>query len=460
MSEPNRSTQGVSLSERLGDAFGPMLAGLIMLPVAAVVLWWNELGAIERHRALDEGATSYVSTSGTEIDPANEGKLVHVVARAESDGTLADEDFAVEAPGALRLIRNVEMFQWRERADDRGDLPLGGGEPGSGPSYVGEWASQPIDSSRFQRAELYANPDALPYESREWRAGQVRLGAYELGDELVGRISGSERLRHLDPAAEPLAEEDFAGHHQPAGMTGVRPGEAAGSGGRGAEPAASGSTGATGTSGDAGPEGEELTGEDETTPGTGFRVTPEGFLFVGAGSPSEPQVGDIRVEHRVVHPQVVTVVAAQRGRGFDTYTTANGEELFYVMTGEKSADQVFKQAEQGNRVMSWAMRAGGVLLVFIGLSTMLRPTLLLTRSKPWAWRLIGNMGGGPALLMSMALAAGVIALVWLAYRPLAALLVLGLAVALGWLADRIGLRHRARMVRSLVRASRAHQTIE
>lgn len=432
MSQPNRSAQGVSLPERLGDGFGPMLAGLVMLPVAAVVLVWNELGMIDRHRALNEGATTYVSTSGLEIDPANEGKLVHVVAKAESGETLVDEDFAVEAAGALRLIRNVEMFQWRERMDDRGDLPLGGGEAGSGPSYVGEWASQLIDSSRFQRAEVYANPETFPYESREWQSGSVRLGAYELDEELVARIGGAERLRHQGPAhGEDQQAEEAPAHGRDSGdLAGV-----------------AGETGGVGAEGD---------GSSQQAPG-GVQVTPEGFLFVGAGSPAEPQVGDIRVEHRVVPPQVVTVVAAQQGRGFGTYTTANGEQLLYIMTGEKSADQVFKQAEQGTRMLSWALRGGGVLLVFIGLSTMLRPTLLLTRSTPWAWRLIGNMGGGPALLMSIALAAGVAALVWLAYRPLVALLILTGAVLLGWLADRIGLRHRARMVRSLVRASRAHQ---
>lgn len=370
-----------------------------MLPVAAAVLVWNELGAVERNRALQEGSATHVTSTGSDLDPANEGLLIHLVAMAETDETLMDEDFSVEAKGALRLIRNVEMFQWRERPDDRGELPLGGGEPGSGPSYFGEWSGQLIDSSRFQLAAIYTNPDSFPYPSTDWPARNARMGAFELSTGFIARIGGSERLRH-DPEA-------------------IR------------------------------------NSTDAQAPFSGIRVTPEGFLFLGAGTPAEPQIGDIQVEHRVVPPQMLTVVAAQRGRTFDTYTAANGEQLFYVMSGEKSVDQVFKQAEQGNRLMFWSMRGGGVLLFFIGLCTILRPALLLARFKPLAWRMVGNLAGAPALLLSLAFSAAVVSLVWVPYRPIAGLSILAASLALGILADRIGLRHRGRMIRSFSRRERA-----
>jgi hypothetical protein len=190
-------------------------------------------------------------------------------------------------------------------------------------------------------------------------------------------------------------------------------------------------------------------------PGQSLQVTPEGLLFRGGGTPGEPQVGDIRIEHRVVPQQRLTVVAAQRGRSFDTYTTANGEQLFYVMTGEKTADQVFKQAEQGNRVLFWSMRAGGVLLIFIGLTTMLRPALLLARSRPLAWRMVGSLSGLAALLLAVALTAAVVALTWILYQPLGGVLVLITALALAVAADRIGLKNRGSMIRALIRRERA-----
>jgi hypothetical protein len=55
-----------------------------------------------------------VTVDASSVDPANEGKLVHLTAKAVTDETLADDMFGVSA-NAIKLRRNVEMYQWKEK---------------------------------------------------------------------------------------------------------------------------------------------------------------------------------------------------------------------------------------------------------------------------------------------------------------------------------------------------------
>ena len=68
-----------------------------------------------------------VSADAGKVDPANEGKLVHIMGAVSATAPLADPQFPVKATG-LKLAPGVEMYQWRQDERSETRTKLGGGQ--------------------------------------------------------------------------------------------------------------------------------------------------------------------------------------------------------------------------------------------------------------------------------------------------------------------------------------------
>ena len=85
--------------------------GVIFVISFTVGLFLNETSAVNFARSIDEGTKFVVEGDPNRIDPANEGKLVHVSGELKTTARLADPDFAMSAEAAL-LVRDAEMYYW------------------------------------------------------------------------------------------------------------------------------------------------------------------------------------------------------------------------------------------------------------------------------------------------------------------------------------------------------------
>ena len=192
-----------SWGSRLAGSFGGAVVGLLLFVGSFVLLAWNEGRAVDAIVALDAGAGTVVAVPADRIDPANDGKLVHVSARATVTAPLVDPAFKVGGPGLLRLERRVEMYQWREDKETSTETSVGGKETTRTTySYVTGWSEDAIDSSGFRRPEGHANP-GMPYRSQTLDARPVRLGAFALDPAQVRRITDFEPLATPGDAALP-----------------------------------------------------------------------------------------------------------------------------------------------------------------------------------------------------------------------------------------------------------------
>src|ERR1700676_5035950 len=70
------STEG--WGSRFGGSLVAALIGLVLVPAAVVLLYWNEGRAVDAIRALNRGAAAIVEVNAAAVDPAMDGKLVHV----------------------------------------------------------------------------------------------------------------------------------------------------------------------------------------------------------------------------------------------------------------------------------------------------------------------------------------------------------------------------------------------
>src|ERR1700679_3610119 len=100
------STEG--WGSRLGGSLGAAVIGLILVPAAIVLLYWNEGRAVDAIRALNRGAAAIVEVNSDALDPAANAKLVHVTGMLRPATPAKDPVFGVTGDGLVRLTRTVE----------------------------------------------------------------------------------------------------------------------------------------------------------------------------------------------------------------------------------------------------------------------------------------------------------------------------------------------------------------
>ncbi len=179
---------------RIGGALMGVLFGLLLIPGGIALLAWNEGRAVQTARSLSEGAHLVVEAPADRIDPANDGRFVHVSGAVTGLPQLADPVFAVRVDGATRLRRTVEMYQWKEERHSETRSKLGGGqETVTTYSYTRGWSDQAIDSSQFRNPSGHANPP-MPNRTQVFTAQQGRLGAWPLTEAVLGQLGAFQPL--------------------------------------------------------------------------------------------------------------------------------------------------------------------------------------------------------------------------------------------------------------------------
>ena len=354
-----------SWGSRLAGSFKGILFGLVMIGLATWLLFWNEGRSVRRARALNEGAGAVVSVTAGAVDPANEGKLVHLSGLAETFEILRDPTFGVTV-NAVHLRREVEMYQWRENESSKTEKKLGGStETTSTYSYEKAWSSSVVNSDNFKLPAGHENPNQMPFKAMKVSASEVNLGAFPMSTGLIASMARFQPLpvETLDDLPRDLRWKARLAN---------------------------------------------------------------GGVYIGR-SPASPEVGDMRVKFEVVRPTTVSVVAAQAGGRLASYRTRNGGSIELLSHGAVPADAMFVAAQKANKVTSWIFRLLGFLLMSFGLKRVFRPLTVLADVVPAIGRVMEASTGFVAYLLAGFLSLLVIAVSWLYHRPVLAVTLLILA---------------------------------
>lgn len=369
--------------QRIGESVGGVVIGFVLIAGSGFLLFWNEGRAIQTARSLTEGAGLVLSVSADRVDTANDGKLVHVSGALAASGPAVDSEFTVRSSG-VRLVRHVEMYQWKEETESETRKKLGGGEETvTRYKYTRQWTDRPIDSSKFKERTGHNNP-AMTYQQRTIVAPQPKVGAFSVPESLL-RSFGEERpLAATDEQAKALERR----LNKPVAAV-------------------------------------------------------DGALYVGK-DPTQPAVGDLRIRFGEVPMGAASVIGRQSASTFEPYQTRAGGTVQLIAAGRVPAADMFKTAQDENRMWTWLIRGGGVLLMFIGFGLILKPLSVLADFIPVLGDIVGAGASLIALLCTAVVAPVVIAVGWLWYRPVVAagVLVVGGIVAYG--AIRLGRQRVAR----------------
>jgi hypothetical protein len=379
MSDTYTETTHTDWSTRIAASIKGIGAGIILAGLAGYGLFWNEGSAVQTAKSLTEGAGLVVNIDAARVDPANEGKLVHITGEVKAGVKPNDAGFGVAVDG-LRLVRTVEMFQWREDGKVETNKNVGGSENAvTTYSYKKVWSSTPINSQEFKVRDGHANP-AMRYSGATFNGGDVTLGAFRPGEQVI-RMWPENRDMPVDTT---MADALRARVHGPVQAI-------------------------------------------------------DGRFYLGE-NPSQPSIGDIRISYHFAPAGAVSIIGQQSGSDFTPYQTKAGNRILMVKPGTTSAVDMFSDAQRDNVIWTWVLRFICASIMFIGFKLILDPIVIVADVVPF----IGNLLSAGAALVSFILTAViapvVIAVAWLWYRPLVSIIVLavgaGLALGLRMLAGR------------------------
>ncbi len=359
--------------------------GLLLIGVAIILLFWAEGRAVNTARALEEGAGLVAEIAADRIDPAHDGKLVHITGDAVAQDVPADSRFGVRAEGAMRLVRNVEMLQWKEisreveRTGNDGKIVKT-----TVYDYERVWSPTAIDSSRFKSASAPRNP-AMPVQGDTFDVMAAKIGRFLIAGNEVAALSRKTPL--------PLSED---GIRQAAAALG------------GAKPM--------------------------------WLVNDQ---FLSASDPDNPKIGDIRIGYERGDVSRVSAVGKQQGDRLVSYTASNGRDVFLIQNGQASAADMFRDAIAGNTALTWVIRCGGLALMFGGFMLTFAPLTGTLGRLPLIGGLVRGGAGLAALAMTLLLGGLVIGIGWIFFRPLLGIAIIAGGVALAFVLGIFGKKKEA-----------------
>ena len=355
---------------RLGESFGGIITGIVLIIAATWLLWWNEGRTFRTAGAIGEAELVTQDVSDiSRIDPALEGKVIHAVGLADTQEILRDTLFGVSAR-AVMLEREAEYYQYEEHSHTETRKKLGGGEEKiTTYTYSPAWTSSPVDSNAFKDPEYRdRNTTITTIEDTTTWAQNVTFGAYTLPDFLKHSIGGAVSVNVESVDVKALS-----------GMISAPWGYSA----------------------------SDLIHAQGST------------VYIGV-NPGSPQIGDVRITFKQTPPATVSIIAQVIRNTFEPFTASNGYKFSKLSMGTHGSAAMFEGARSSNNFMAWALRIVGILLVAAGLSTILRPLSVIADVIPILGTIVGGASGFVAFLLGLAWSLVVIAVAWVRFRPLIA----------------------------------------
>lgn len=349
---------------RIKNALVGMLFGVILIVASFYYIFWNESNGLHTEQSLEQTAQVVVSIPNSPINPNNNLKVVYFNGKALTTETLSDNVLGVSAK-AIRLNRNVDMYQWKEEEQTETKNNFGGSETTTKTfSYKKVWSPHVINSDGFHDQAGHENPSQMLIAPFSLQAQTVTVGDFHLPTNLINKISGDVSV-------------DLSNVNVTALQTQLN---------------------------------KPVTRQNN-------------LLYVGA-NPQQPQIGDLRITITEVLPQIVSVIAQQTGDTLQAYNAPAGKSVALLEVGQQSPQQMIHTAQVENQMNTWLIRLATLVGMIVGFMLILQPIVIIADFVPFLGSILRFGTGFIALVIGLSLWAIATAIAWFAVRPLMSVLLL------------------------------------
>lgn len=172
---------------------GRPIAVLLMAAIATAL--WFGYRHLNRQIQESERAKILKTVAADKIDPISNGLHERVTGMLTADGPARDAQLGVSAAASV-LLRNVEMYQWREHC------------AGTTCNYDTGWGA-PVDSRKFHEPKGHENPVA-PFASAQFVAPGLKLGVFGIDPALLNALHSGRAYPVTDAGLPPNLAASFS----------------------------------------------------------------------------------------------------------------------------------------------------------------------------------------------------------------------------------------------------------
>ncbi len=120
---------------------GELFLGLCLIIISFPVLWNNERKSVKIQSMISKAKKICTEVDYRKPQAEDNFKLVYASGTTTNQESIFDEDFDLEVENSIKLVRNVEMYQWIEHESKRNEE--------TEYTYEKVWRSTLVDSSSF-----------------------------------------------------------------------------------------------------------------------------------------------------------------------------------------------------------------------------------------------------------------------------------------------------------------------
>lgn len=378
-------TTTVGYGKRLSGSLKGILLGFLLLIVGTVLLWWNEGRAVKTAKAI-KGAVEQ-TIEGVDLSTYNQelnGKLICASGFATTNDYVSDPYFGI-GETAIKIERKVEYFQWIEHSQSKTEDKVGGKqETTTTYTYSKGWTSNPINSSNFKDTDYQGKNFIVMDNIDNWdsKAKNVTVGAYKLSEDMISSILGSE------PIAVNLSTDKIAEINKVMA--------------------------------------QKLSKSDNLN----FVTVTNNQIYLGC-NPNNPEIGDMKISFTKVMPAEVTVWAEVDNNEIKMYRDKKyNKSVGGLYMNKHKLEDLQESAESSNATWTWLFRLVGLVIVFFAYKGVFDLVVTLLKVLPFLAK-IANVGVSIVSgVLALAWSLIIIAIAWLFYRPILAIILIAIVVGL------------------------------
>lgn len=297
-----------------------VILGFCLLVGGVAALGFTEVFTVRSNHTLNAVISRMTHIDNiNSVDPANDGKLIHINGMTTTEGMLTDSVF-MNKYNALCLTRSIYYYQWDEVKEEKEHKQKGGSKVMKYKyKYYKGWHHTPVNSADFKQTG-YDNIAPLMWKNDTAYADVVSVGAFVLSDKQKKAILQMEA----------------------ADIQNV-------------------------------PENVVIILRNSATKCYGKDANVEvknGEIFIGTGTLEEPEIGDIKACLAIAKPCEVTVVGKQNGNRIDAYVVGD-DSVSYIGNGAISTTDFItnKDKDNGNvtlggRIFAFILMLWGLIYIF------------------------------------------------------------------------------------------------
>ena len=180
--------QKTTVTTKVGDddplGIGGFIAGCLLIPFSLVLLWKNEKKVVTYAKLLHQAKEECVDITDDQPADENDYRLVHVTGTTLNQDKIEDEAFGAFAENSYRLVRTVEMYQWKENQSTKRE----GDTETTTYTYEKGWFAYPISSAGFQERDKRNPTKEWPFMSETKSAETVTMGKFKLNQDQIAKL--------------------------------------------------------------------------------------------------------------------------------------------------------------------------------------------------------------------------------------------------------------------------------